>query len=264
MAYTLANKVVQGVSTWAAGNNLIQKPTSLDEILLHSLHGANQHLADFLKFGGPSALGINMTGSLSHGDDIPNDPLGALVPQLDPIRDMAKAAYQVARQPNKANAKAAAYDLAPNSGKGLMENSMFTDKATGRFTNPHTGETQTIRSPADQAKRAFGFRPLEEAREGLVQYSAKDQSEAEGSVRQDIKERLLKNMDSNKGRVDPQDFRDYASKYLANNGDPRELVQAAVEHQGMGQARTAQQRAQGIPKGSLSSIFNYERAENLK
>lgn len=266
MAYTLANQAVQGLTTWAAENKLMEKPTSIDEILLHALHGKNENLTNAVKFGLPSALGINMTGSLSHADDIPNDPLGSLIPQSEPIVDMAKSAYNFARDPNKATAKTMAYDLAPNSAKGILENKMFTDEQ-GRFTNPHNYELQTTRTPADQAKRTFGFRPLNEANESLTTNVANKQKQAEASVRQDIIQRVLRDIDSNKG-VTPQLQRelqkDYIPKFLANNGNPQEIVNEIVQHQGMGQARTAAQRAQGIPKSSLSSLFNYERTENLK
>ena len=266
MAYTLANKLVQATTTWAAQNNLMDKPTSIDELLLHALHGKNENLSNAVKFGLPSALGLNLTGSLSHADDIPNDPLGSLIPQSTPIMDMAKSAYNFARDPNKATLKTAAYDMAPNSAKGMLENRMFTDPS-GRFTNPHSYELQTIRTPTDQTKRTFGFRPLNEANESLTTQVGREQAKNEGEVKQDIIERILRDVDSNKG-VTPklqQDLKDkYIPKYLANNGNPDEIVKAIVEHQGIGQARTAAERAQGIPKGSLQSIFNYERYQNLK
>lgn len=266
MAYTLANQLVQATTTWAASNNLMPRPTSIDEMLLHALHGRSEALNNVVKFGLPSALGINMTGSLSHADDIPNDPLGALVPQSEPILDMGKALYNFARDPNKATAKTMAYDLSPNSMKGFIENHMFTDDR-GRFTNPHSYELQTVRSPADQLKREMGFRPLHEAQESLTTRVSADQKEHEGEVRQAITARVLRDVDSH-GGVTPelsQLLREkYAPKYVANNGDPRELANAIVLHQGLGQNRTALQRTQGMARSGLSSIFNYQRVEDLK
>ena len=260
MAYSLANSLVQATTTWAAKNNLMDKPTSIDEILLHALHGKNEDLSNAVKFGLPSGLGLNMTGSLSHADDIPNDPLGSLVPQSTPLMDMAKSAYNFARDPNKATAKSAAYDLAPNSAKGLLENSMFTDQQ-GRYTNPHNYETQTVRTPQDQTKRAIGFRPLNEANQSLTTRVNQEASQNEGAVKQDIIQKVLRQYDSgNRPNLQP-----YVQKYLANNGNPQDIIRAIVQHQGMGQARTAEQRAQGIPSGNnLNSLFNYKRLENLK
>lgn len=267
MAYTLANQLVHGVTTWMSDNHMMDKPTSLDELLLHALHGVNKNLSDAVKFGLPSALGINMTGSLSHADDIPNDPLGNLIPQTEPIVNMAKSIYGFAHDPNKATAKTAAYDLAPNSMKGMLENSMFTDKS-GNFTNPHSYELQTRRSPADIAKREFGFRPLNEANETLTTRVNQDQAVGEANVRKDIETRILRDIDSNGKRVTPELAQkiqqEYAPKYLNNTGDPKQLAQVIEEHLSMGQARTAAERAQGIPKGSTQSIINYLRYQNLK
>jgi hypothetical protein len=268
MAYTLANKLVQASTTWAAQNNLMQKPTSLDEILLHALHGKNENLSNTLKFGLPSGLGLNMTGSLSHADDIPNDPLGALVPQGGPLGEMGKSIYDFARDPNKATAKTALYDMSPNSAKGLLENKLFTDE-NGKYSNPHNYELQQKRSPEDQTKRTFGFRPLKEANDALTTNVNQEQRNAEGSVKQDIVQRVLRDIDSNNMKVSPQLTKDlqqkYIPKYVANEGDPREILQAIQNHMGMGQALTTAQRAQGIPKGNtLSSIFNYDRYGNLK
>ena len=268
MAYTIANKLVQATTTWAAQNNLMDKPTSIDELLLHALHGKNENLANALKFGLPSGLGLNMTGSLSHADDIPNDPLGALVPQKEPLGNMAKSMYDFARDPNKATGKTALYDMAPNSMKGELENRMFTDP-NGNYHNPHNYELQQKRSPADQTKRTFGFRPLDEANDALTTHVNQDQRNAEGQVKQDIAQRVLRDVDSNNMRVTPQLQQDlqkkYIPKYIANEGDPRELVQAIQDHVGMGQSRTTAQRAQGIPRGNtLQGIFNYDRYGNLK
>lgn len=260
MAYTLANSLVQATTTWAAKNNLMDKPTSIDEMLLHMLHGKNEDLSNAVKFGAPAALGINMTGSLSHADDIPNDLWGSLIPQSTPMLDMAKSAYQFARDPNKATAKTMAYDLAPNSAKGLVENKLFTDER-GHYTNPHNQELQTIRSPADQEKRTFGFRPLKEANESLTTRVNQAQSADEGEVKQDIIQKVLRQYDSgNHPSLQP-----YVQKYIENNGNPQDIIRAIVQHQGMGQARTAEQRAQGIPSGNnLNSLFNYKRLESLK
>lgn len=268
MAYTLANKLVQATTTWAAQNNLMDKPTSIDELLLHALHGKNENLSNALKFGLPSGLGLNMTGSLSHADDIPNDPLGALVPQSGPLGEMGKSIYDFARDPNKATGKTALYDMAPNSMKGVLENKMFTD-ANGKYSNPHNYELQHNRTPADQTKRTFGFRPLNEANDALTTHVNQDQRNAEGQVKQDIVQRVLRDVDSSNMKVTPQLQQDlqkkYIPKYVANEGDPRDIAKAIQDHVGMGQALTTAQRAQGIPRGNtLQAIFNYDRYGNLK
>jgi hypothetical protein len=266
MAYGIANELTKLISTWAAKDGLIQKPTSLDELLLHALHGKNQHLADAVKFGLPSGLGLNMTGSLSHADDIPNDPLGALVPQSEPIGKYANSLYQFLHDPNTATAKSALYGLSPNSMRGLIENTMFTDK-NGNYTDPSNYTLHTRRTEADQIKRDFSFRPLNEARESLTTQVNSDSARMQGEVKTDITNKILRAIDSNKGDVSPelqQQIRSqYIPQYLANNGDPSEITKAIVEHLGIDQHRTAAERAQGIPTG-LQGLLNYLRYQNLK
>lgn len=262
MAYTLANTAVQKISQWMAEDNIIKKPTSLDEMLLHMLHGTSEGFSNMVKFGVPSGLGLNMTGSLSHADDIPNDPIGALIPQVDPLGEYAQGAGKFLHDPNKQTAKNMAYQLSPNSLRGPLENLMFTDP-NGDYHNPQNNELVTQRSEADKTKRAFGFRPVHEANEKLTTDIAQEQGKGEAAVRQDVTEKLLSNLDSN-GKVSSADWNSYVQKYVANNGDPRELIDAAVKHQGIDQKLTNAQRAQGIPKGSLQGTMNYQRYQELK
>jgi len=224
-------------------------------------------MANMVKFGLPAGLGINMTGSLSHADDIPNDPLGALVPQATPLAEYAKSAYTYLHDPNSATAKAALYGISPNSARGPLENTMFTDQK-GNYFDPKTGELRTRRTTKDMAVRNFGFRPLNEANEALTTSVNKETAVDQGEVKQDIIQRVLKDIDSNGKKVTPELVNkiqsEYSQKYIANNGDPNEIVKAVQEHLGMGQVRTAAERAQGIPKGSLQSILNFQRYQNMK
>lgn len=267
MAYSLANALVSHVSTWAAENNLIQKPTTLDEILLHALHGAKQSFSDMVKFGLPAGLGLNMTGSLSHADDIPNDPLGALVPQGEPLWNYAKGIYGYLHDPNTATAKNALYQLSPNSARGVEENTMFTDK-NGNYFDPQTGELRTRRTQSAQDIRNFGFRPLQEARESLTNQVNKEAEGNQAAVRADILNKVIQDVNSNNKTVTPNLVNEirskYVQKYLANGGDPTEITDTIVKHLGMGQARTAAEREQGIPTGTVESSLKYQRYENLK
>lgn len=261
IGYSVANELVKYVSTWMAKNSNSVMPTSLDQIFLHAIHGANPHLRDALNFGLPSALGLNLTGSLSHADDIPNDPLGTLLPQAQPLANIAKSAYEFAHNPNKQTAKTAVYDASPNSVKGIEENKMFTDDK-GNYFNPHTQLLETNRSPADQTKRTFGFRPVKEANDDFTANIAKEQGVQLADVRQDLIKKMLSDRDA--GSLTTQGMQQYAQRYSQLQGDPRDLVSSIVEHAGIGQHLDRLQRAQGIPNGSLSSIYKYERGENLK
>lgn len=261
IGYNVANELVKFLSTWAAKNSNSIMPTSLDQIFLHAIHGANSHLRDALNFGLPSALGLNLTGSLSHADDIPNDPLGTLLPQAQPLANIAKSAYEFTHNPNKQTAKTAAYDASPNSVKGIEENHMFTD-ANGNYYNPHTQLLETNRSPADQTKRTFGFRPVKEANDDFSANIAKEQGSQLAEVRQDVIKKMLSDRDA--GSLTQQGMQQYAQRYSQLQGDPNDLTSAIVEHAGIGQHLDRLQREQGIPNSGLSSIYKYERGETLK
>lgn len=273
MAYTLANDAVQQVTKWASENGLMQKPTSIDEMLLHFLHGKNETMSNMVKFGLPSGLGLNLTGSLSHADDIPNDPLGALMPQADPMAEYTRSAYQFLHDPNKTTAKSALYGMSPNSLRGPEENAMFTDK-NGNYFNPQNQELQTKRSPQAQAVRNFGFRPLNEANESLTTQVNTSAAGAQASVKADINQKILRAIDSinpsiQKGSPEftqavQSIVRPHIQQYIANNGDPTEIATEIQKHLGLGQNRTAAERAQGIPTEALQSSLNYQRYQNLK
>jgi len=261
IGYSVANELVKFLSTWAAKNSSTIQPTSLDQIFLHAIHGLNPHLRDALNFGLPSGLGLNLTGSLSHADDIPNDPLGTLLPQAQPLGNIAKSAYEFAHNPNKQTAKTAVYDASPNSVKGIEENHMFTD-ANGNYYNPHTQLLETNRSPADQTKRTFGFRPVKEANDDFTANIAKEQGNQLAEVRQDVIKKMLSDRDA--GSLTQQGMQQYAQRYVQLQGDPSDLTSAIVEHAGIGQHLDRLQREQGIPNSGLSSIYKYERGDTLK
>lgn len=260
IGYAVANQALGALTTWASKQGLMQKPTNLDQILLHAIHGKNQWLADALNFGLPSALGINMTGSLSHADDIPNDPLGTLLPQADPLMKMGGSVKDVLEHPNSQTIKAAAYDMAPNSVKGIMENTMFTDKS-GNYMDPHTGKLVTNRSDGDQTKRDFSFRPLEESKQRLTAAVGTQQTKMFGEVKSEIIKRVLSDVDSNGGKVG--NLKPYVDHYVALGGDPNEIGSAIVQHLGIDKHLNIEQREAGIPRG-LTSAEKYNRAQELK
>lgn len=261
IGYNIANGLIGQLTTWATQQGLMKQPTNLDQIILHMMHGMNPHLADVLNFGATSALGIDMTGSLSHTDDIPNDPLGTLIPEAPPIAKMISSGARVMEQPNSHNLKALAYDVAPNAFKGIMENTMFTD-SKGNYYDPHTGNLVNQRSATDQALRAATFRPLDESKMRLAATVGAEQNEMLATSRSGIEQRMLSDVAS-KG---PQgtDLQKYAQEYFNAGGDPQELINALVKHQGINKALNVEQREAGIPSGNFTSAERYQRAQELK
>lgn len=261
IGYNLANGALGQLTTWATKNGLMNQPTNLDQIVLHMLHGANKGLADALNFGATSALGIDMTGSLSHADDIPDDPLGTLLPEGNPIAKMMGSTATVIQHPNAQNAKAALYDVLPNSMKGIMENQAYTNDK-GQYFDPHTGNLVTTRSPTDQMKRNFSFRPLEESKMRLDANVAQGQNQQLGAVKQEIIKRALSDADSNNGTV--PSIQQYEQDYIKAGGDPKELVNKLVEHNGLNKNLDIGQRQEGMATGNFTNAEKYQRAQGFK
>lgn len=261
IGYNIANGLLGQFTTWATQQGLMKQPTNLDQIILHMLHGMNPHLANALNFGATSALGIDMTGSLSHADDIPNDPLGTMIPEAPPIAKMISSGAKVMEQPNTHNLKAFAYDIAPNAFKGVMENTMFTD-SKGNYYDPHSGNLVNQRSETDRALRAATFRPLDESKMRLEANVGAEQNQMLATARSGIESRMISDIES-KG---PQgtDLRKYAQEYYNAGGDPQELINAIVKHQGINKALNVEQREAGIPSGNFTSAERYQRAQELK
>jgi hypothetical protein len=261
MGYSIANSLLGVVSTWATKNGLMKQPTNLDQIVLHMLHGVNKNLADALNFGATSGLGIDMTGSLSHADDIPDDPIGTLLPEGEPIGKMFSSAATLIQHPNKQNAKAAVYDTLPNSMKGIMENQAYTD-AKGNYYDPHTGNLVANRSPADQMKRNFSFRPLEESKMRLQAETAAGQNQQLNAVKSEIIKRALSDSDSKS--LTPAAMQQYAQAYQKAGGDPQELVSRLVQHAGINKNLNIEQREAGTAQGGFTSAERYQRAQGFK
>ena len=265
IGYNIANGALGQLTTWATKNGLMNQPTNLDQIILHMLHGVNKGLADALNFGATSALGIDMTGSLSHADDIPDDPLGTLLPEGNPMLKILGSARQFAEHPNVQRGKALLYDVLPNSLKGPMENLAYTNEK-GEYFDPHTGNLVSTRTPLDQAKRYGTFRPLEESKMRLQAETARGQDQQLAAVRSEITNRMLSDADSVNGNIgDVQQFaQKYARDYYQHGqGDPNKLVDALVQHLGMNKHRNIEERQAGIPS-DLESALKYRRSQELK
>jgi hypothetical protein len=261
MGYSIANSLLGVVSTWATKNGLMKQPTNLDQIVLHMLHGVNKNMADALNFGATSALGIDMTGSLSHADDIPDDPIGTLIPEGEPIGKMFGSAATLIQHPNKQNAKAALYDTLPNSMKGIMENQAYTD-AKGNYYDPHTGNLVTNRSSSDQMKRNFSFRPLEESKMRLQAETAAGQNQQLNAVKSEIIKRALSDSDSKS--LTAASMQQYAQAFQKAGGDPQELVSRLVQHAGINKNLNIEQREAGTAQGGFTSAEKYQRAQGFK
>lgn len=264
-AYELANETLDKVSTILAKMGVISQPTSLDDLVLKSLHGMNSGMKDMLNWGGMAAFGVNMTGSLTNADTIPTDPLGALVPVGSEFANLGGEAANLAMHPNTQNVKRMTQALLPNSMKGMGENAMFTDEK-GNYYNPKTGMLEARRSETDKLKRDFSFRPLEESKNNLVAQVAQSKEANITEVKHEILEQAKMDMLSNGGRLTPEQAQKYITRYSKElGGDPRSFEADLVTFLGKGRHLDRLQREQGIPTGnSMSEVTRYQRTQELK
>lgn len=239
IGYNYANEAYKLITTHIFG-----KPDSLDGLIL-------RHFGDFANFGVFSMLGINLTGSFSNADIIPDNVFGTLFPTGDTLALMAQSAAQAVYYHDKEHLEKAAYNFAPTSLKGIMENQLFTDQQ-GNFMNPNTQQLQTRRSSQDQLLRDFAFRPLNESKESRQVAATRDINEGY----QGIRDRLFEKMQSY--LIDNQPLPpELVDQWRAAQGTPQKL-QAEIMKFKMGRVRTALQRAQGIPQGSnLGAAYRY-------
>lgn len=262
-AYEAANQVVDLLSTGMAKMNMIKQPTSLNEMILYGLHGVkSKGLADMINFGAPAAMGVNMTGSLTNADTIPVDPIGALFPTGSEFANLANAAGTFMTHPNKNTAQRAGQAFLPNSMKGAAEDAFFTKD--NNYYNPNTGKLQAHRSDADEYKRAFSFRPLNEAKDDLVANVANNKASQLNSVKQTVVQHAYSDMVSQNGQLTPDQAHKYVQRYIELGGDPQSFVDDLTKFKGMDQHRTPEERAAGIPSGDLSSISKYQRVQGMK
>lgn len=270
IGYEAANQLTKLISGWLADGGVIDTPTSIDEMFMHALlHVHNQNAKDLLNYGVPSTLGgIDMTGSLTNADALPTDPLGAMVPYGTELTRIGRDAIQFARQPNTWNAKRFAYQMAPNSMKGIMENELFTDD-NGKFYNPNNpkGELINTRTPTDEAKRAFSFRPLEESKMKQAASVGAQEQEALKTTRANILNRsqaAMNSKDMSGSMPDRADNAEYIRQYLATGGDPRSLINDQAALLGKGKHLDQLQREAGIPTGaSIQEVNRYKQFQDL-
>lgn len=266
-AYGAANEVVKAASNLMAKLNMISQPTSLDEILLKSLHGANKTAADMLNWGAYAGVGLNLTGSFTNSDIIPSDPLSSLVPYGDEVSKMASSAWNLATKPNSTSLKQAAVAYAPNSVKGIAENALFTSSkvnpdGTRNFTNPTNLELEARRTPTDMAERALSFRPLQESKNAFISQVQKGKDDQQASVSGFLFDKAKSEYQAQGGRLTPQQWQQYSQRDLQLGGN--DFQTEFMKYLTTGVVRDRLERAQGIPSSGLPSLYKYQNINGMK
>ena len=245
LGFNYADELYHGITY------LMGKPDRLKSMML-------RNLPDVLNYGLLSQLGINMQGSYSNADTIPDNPWSTLFPTGSTVMDMAKALAQAVYYHDDATAKKLLYNFSPTSIKGIEENTMFSKtlpNGNKQFFNPNTKELQSERTPAEQTARNLAFHPFQEARDTDVRRFAKEAESDYASLREKDLTRYTNKLST--GTASQSDIETLRQDWIAHRGDPKELPGALRDFY-QNRALTANQREIGTKVNSLADIYKYQ------
>jgi hypothetical protein len=232
MGFNIADQMYQMFT-----KELMGKPDTLKAVML-------RNLPDWANYGMFSQLGINMQGSFSNADTIPENPWAAMFPTGNTVVDMAKSVGQAAYYHDQTSLKKLMYNFSPTSMKGIEENQMFSkDLPNGNkmFINPNTQQAQSVRTPAEQQARNLAFHPIQEAHDADARQATKEIAENYA----DLRERDLKRLEDKftSGTVSQSDLQTFRSDWVTHRGDLSAIPDLLkfIEEQHL----TANQRAVG-------------------
>ncbi len=252
LGFNWANELYRQFST-----HIVGKPDSLKGVFL-------RNLPDWANYGMFSQLGINMQGSYSNADIIPDNPWATLFPTGSTLAGMAGSMIDLARNRDKATLKQVLYNYSPTSLKGVEENYMFSkDAGNGNkeFHRPGSDELQSIRTnnpnnpfdlTTDTGKRNFAFHPFTEARNYDVAAEAKNTANDYAYLR----ERDLKKFtDILQNRQPTQDeLHQLQQDWVSHRGTGQDLANAITKWQ-TERHETQMQRARGVNPNTLSDMY---------
>lgn len=212
-------------------------------------------LPEWVKTGAIStATGVNAQGKFSSADMIPDSLAQAASPHLSAAGDIISQAIDVAKYGDDQSLRNLLIASTPSGWKGWAEYE-FARNDLGQVIGKD-GMPLVNRSEEDWKKRKYsGLRPQEEAvaREELFQARKKEKAdqEAKAQIANDVKRAVINNT------LTQEKLNEYVEKYRLRKGDPQELVEV-IEKASLNKNFTEKQRAEGIPKDSLSSVYRYQ------
>jgi len=249
LGFNYADELYHGIS-YLAG-----KPDRLKALML-------RNLPDWANYGLFSQLGINMQGSYSNADTIPDNPIAALFPTGNTVADMLTSIGQAAYYHDAATAKKLAYNFLPTSMKGVAENLAFSKNLPNgnkQFFNPNTNQLQSERTPGEQVARDLAFHPFQEARDADVRRFAKESQADYASLREKDLTRYTNKLST--GTASQSDIDTLRKDWIAHRGEPDQLA-TSLEQFYKGRALTANQREIGVPQ-SLGDIYKFQDIQKM-
>ena len=224
---------------------------------------AMAELPRWLKSGVISDItNVNMQSRLSAADVLPNSLPETISPYMSTVGRIGDAVGDVASFNDGLAWSNLGTQLTPQGPlKGLAEKALTTDDE-GYVLN-REGLRGNKRTEWDKGVRTYsGGRSLDEALTGENQYNSgqrlKGYKDRQSSVLERVKREFVQ------GTLTQEGMKEYATKYKDAKGDPAQMVNSLIEY-----AKTTkldkQKRLQGVPSGSLSSIYRYaEYADDVE
>jgi len=260
--YDDADSIVKYI-TGMAGNR-----RSIRELLLDPNTNS-----EVIKSGALSAYtGLDLAGRVNVNGFIPDNPLQAVVgPFGAKIEKIGERAVQAAKNLGGAgngpiDFKNLALELMPggpvhhNVREWLM-NDPKTNRLMGQDALPGNDRT-----PADITANKYGFTSLRQGNLGNSQYNdlRRQQSKLEDqkAIEKQAQELHAQGLFARQGALTLQG-NNLVQKYIQREGDPQQLISRVVS-EAENMALNKQQRLQGIPDGSLKSIYRYKNYDRSR
>ena len=214
------------------------------------------NLPEWAKSGVLSAsTNVNMQGRLSTANVLPDSPIEAISPWASFYGKIGSAAGDVISNRDELSLRNLGATLLPSGPlKGIGERALNTDDQ-GYLLDKH-GLKGNERSEWDKDVRLFtGGTSLSQSLTSTNQYMStkrlKGYKETQKGIIQDLERKYVQ------GTLTDEDTKEAAKKFIDAKGDPEQLVESMIKY-----ATTVklnkQQRLQGIPNGSLSSLYKYQ------
>lgn len=222
---------------------------SIEELVL-------SNLPEWSKSGALSvATDVNLQSRLSAANVIPDTPMEAVSPYVAAMGRIGGAAIDVAKFRDPLSMEQLAIQMTPSGPlKGLTESAVSVD-SKGIPTDKR-GEKGDIRSPWDASVRKYsGATSLTEALHKERQYNQMMREASNKAAQKSIIEKAKRAYVQ--GNLTKEQVKGFLDKYQQRKGDPDQFINTMVEY-AQTTKLTKQQRLQGIPANSLSSLYRYQ------
>lgn len=241
---------VAGMAGYEEMNTIVTKLTgkSIREYLLSNAKEPNVVMDGLASY--KSGMDFQARISMSNLLPDPTNPLSA-VPHMSNTFDIVNSAIDYAMKQDEASLRQMQYKTLPSSMRNIYEEKVMTDKA-GMVRD--AGGNKKIETPRTAEERdtrmKFGLRPLQERIDSETLWTQKQREFDRQKKMKDISNSFASQVRLGKP-IGPM-----LEKYKELGGDPQELLKQ-VDTIIKEAQKTPQQRAQGEPGDSLSSVRRY-------